>query len=208
MSRDGALPPTVRRQIFFLKQKLYALVSAVLLDNAPSGRMRARLLRAFGAHVGDRVVVRGGLRVQDEFNFVIHDDVFINSGCCLDGSAQIEIGSRTHLGYEVTLITVGHEIGAPEQRAGAHTPAPISIGAGCWVGARSVILPGVSLGPGCVVAAGSVVTRDVDGDTVVAGMPARPVRSLPRPTPRSPADDSLEIGERTPRRNEVVEKPF
>jgi len=48
----------------------------------------------------------------------------------------------------------------------------------CWIGANSVILPGVTVGVNSVVAAGSVVTKDVPDDTVVAGVPARVIKKV------------------------------
>jgi acetyltransferase-like isoleucine patch superfamily enzyme len=48
----------------------------------------------------------------------------------------------------------------------------------CWIGANSVILPGVTVGENSVVAAGSVVTKDVPADTVVAGVPARVIKKV------------------------------
>ncbi len=48
----------------------------------------------------------------------------------------------------------------------------------CWIGANSVILPGVTIGENSVVAAGSVVTKDVPADTVVAGVPARVIKNV------------------------------
>jgi acetyltransferase-like isoleucine patch superfamily enzyme len=49
----------------------------------------------------------------------------------------------------------------------------VRIGAGAWLGAKVIVLPGVTIGDGAVVAAGAVVTRDVDPMTIVAGVPAR-----------------------------------
>lgn len=51
------------------------------------------------------------------------------------------------------------------------------IGARCFIGAHSIILPGVQIGAGSIVAAGSVVTRDVPPGTIVAGNPARVIRT-------------------------------
>jgi acetyltransferase-like isoleucine patch superfamily enzyme len=47
-----------------------------------------------------------------------------------------------------------------------------------FIGLNAIILPDVAIGPNCVVAAGAVVTRSVPGNSVVAGVPARPVRTL------------------------------
>ena len=168
----------LRRQWFFCQQRLFAALSFLLLDNRAGGRARALLLRLNGASVGRRCFVRGGLLIQEGFRLTLGDDVFINAGCCFDLSSPIILGDRVQLAYQVTLITGGHEIGVHDSRAGAHRPAPIHIGAGTWIGARATVLPGVTVGAGAVIAAGALVTKDVPPDTLVAGVPARPVRVL------------------------------
>lgn len=168
----------LRRQWFFLQQRLFAALSFLLLDNMVCGRARAALLRLNGATVGRRCFVRGSLLIQEGFGLTLGDDVFVNAGCCFDLSAPIILGSRVQLAYQVTLITGGHEIGGHDGRAGAHRPAPIHIGDGAWIGARATVMPGVTVGAGAVVAAGALVTRDVAPDTLVAGVPAKPVRDL------------------------------
>ena len=66
--------------------------------------------------------------------------------------------------------------GAPEGRE--VQTAPLSIGHDAWIGAHAVILPGCRrIGTGAIVAAGSVLTRDVEPYAIVAGNPARPLRS-------------------------------
>ncbi|WP_280523208.1 DapH/DapD/GlmU-related protein [Arthrobacter woluwensis] len=61
---------------------------------------------------------------------------------------------------------------------GSWKPEPITIDDGSWVGAGSILLPGVTIGKGSVVAAGSVVTKDVPPNVLVAGIPASVIRSL------------------------------
>jgi len=55
---------------------------------------------------------------------------------------------------------------------------PISVGDGCWIGARTVILGGVTIGAGSIVAAGSMVAYDVPANVLVAGVPAKVKRVL------------------------------
>ena len=178
LSESSRLRWLPQRQIFFLRQRLFSALSFLLLDNRVSGRVRAWLLRLNGASVGRRSCVRGGLVIQESFRLVMGDDVFINAHCCFDLSAPVTLGDRVRIAYQVTFVTGGHEIGPHSHRSGPHRPAPIRVGDGVWIGARVVLLPGVTLGDGSVVAAGAVVTEDVAPDTLVAGVPARPVRRL------------------------------
>jgi acetyltransferase-like isoleucine patch superfamily enzyme len=105
--------------------------------------------------------------------------VILNHGVHLENVGRVEIGARTGLGIFTTVLTSDHEVGPHECRFGAYSWRPVTIGAGCWIGARSLILPGVTIGDGCLIAAGAVVREDCAADGVYAGVPARRVRDLP-----------------------------
>ena len=100
------------------------------------------------------------------------EEVFINTGCYFDSSDWVHLGDRTFVGPNCAFLTSTHELGSSVRRAGKTETKPIFIGDGCWIGAGSIILPGVSIGAGTVIAAGSVVTRDCDADSLYAGNPA------------------------------------
>ena len=90
----------------------------------------------------------------------------------------IVIGARCNIAMQVMFCTENHEIGDASRRAGALVCAPISVGDGCWIGTRAIILPGVSIGEGCIIAAGAVVNRDCAPNGLYAGVPAKRVRDL------------------------------
>ena len=107
----------------------------------------------------------------------IGTNVFINHGCTLNDMGGIEIGDDTMIGPNVPLLTSGHPTAVAERRRGI-TVAPIHIGVDVWIGAGATILGGVTVGDGAVVAAGAVVTHDAPSATLVAGVPARAIRTL------------------------------
>ena len=76
------------------------------------------------------------------------------------------------------LLTSTHVHGDARQRAGEYAGRPVTIGDGCWVGARVAVLPGVTVGAGCVIAAGAVVVRDCTPNGLYGGVPAKQLRSL------------------------------
>ena len=69
-------------------------------------------------------------------------------------------------------------IGSRERRAGASTAKSIEIGNGTWIGARSVILPGVKIGEGVIIGAGAVVVEDCEDNSLYAGNPAHLIKRL------------------------------
>ena len=110
-------------------------------------------------------------------NLSLGANVFVNHGCTLNDMGDIEIGSDTMIGPNVSLLTSGHPTPVAERLAGI-TIAPIRIGASVWIGAGAIVIGGVSVGDGAVIAAGAVVSRDVPPATLVAGVPARTIRAL------------------------------
>lgn len=80
------------------------------------------------------------------------------------------------LGPKVSLITENHPIDPTDHKT--VLPSPIVIKRNAWIGAGATILPGVIVGENSVVAAGAVVSRDVPPNTVVAGIPAKVVKTI------------------------------
>lgn len=102
--------------------------------------------------------------------------VFVNSGCRFQDQGGIYIGDDVLVGHNCVIATLNHALD-PDRRADM-LPAPVKIGNKVWIGANVTILPGVSIGEGAVLAAGAVVNKDVPARTIVAGVPARVIKSI------------------------------
>lgn len=90
----------------------------------------------------------------------------------------ITLGNHVHITQEVLFLT--HDGGTllfRNETPDLEITAPISVGDYVYIGARSIILPGVKIGNRCIIAAGSVVTRDVSDNSVMAGVPARIIKT-------------------------------
>jgi acetyltransferase-like isoleucine patch superfamily enzyme len=137
--------------------------------------VRALMSRLTGRPVDASVTVFPPFHSEFGKNLVLGKDVFINLGCRFQDTGGITIGDGTLIGHGSTLTTLNHAID-PDRRADM-MPAPILIGRQVWLGAAVTVVPGVTIGDGAVVGAGAVVTRDVPPHAVVAGVPAKLVRT-------------------------------
>jgi hypothetical protein len=167
-------------------------------------RVRLIIYRALGMRQGKRNRMEGGGRVRRCRQVAIGDFNAFTQGCWLwpentdfdsvrirignfnyfnrnvmiDACGLVQIGDHNMFGPDVYITDSNHQLGerfGPSERP--MDRGTVIIGNRCWIGAKSVILKGVRLGDGCVVAAGAVVTRSVEPGAVVAGVPARPIRS-------------------------------
>lgn len=147
------------------------------LPYADQDAIRAAWSELTGRPAGKRFRLVPPLHCDHGLKLRVGADVFINHGCTLNDMGGIEIGDQTMIGPNVSLLTSGHPTPVADRRSGI-TVAPIHIGVNVWIGAGATVLGDVSVGDGAVVAAGAVVTRDVPPATLVAGVPARTVKSL------------------------------
>lgn len=125
--------------------------------------------------------ISSGVTVQGSYEFLeLANQAEINAGVFLLLKDRIVIGENSTLAYQVSIFTSANPNG-PHNRLALIYPkmtAPVVVGDNTWIGARATVLPGVTIGNFCVVAAGSMVTKDVADYTVVAGIPAKPVKKL------------------------------
>lgn len=144
------MPPLVRRLVF----------SALLHESGE------------GANIDYKTYIRYMRQVS------IGDHTMINRGCRLLAShfykdVYITIGAHCAIAPEVCFLAAQHDyrdLTLPD------IAASITVGDYVWIGARSVILPGVTIGEGAVIGANSVVTHDIPPYTIAAGAPARVIK--------------------------------
>jgi len=111
--------------------------------------------------IGNRVIIRPGCMLFGESNTLttsicIEDDVMLGCG------VHIYINNHKFDKPEIPIIDQGYY---PDQ--------PVVLSKGCWIGANSIILPGVIIGENTVIGAGSIVTKSFPKGVVAVGNPAR-----------------------------------
>lgn len=155
---------------YHTQEEVREIFSQIIGKPVPEG---FRLFPPFYANCGKNITVGKG--------------VFINTGCHFQDQGGITLGDGTFLGNNVVLTTMNHDFDPAKRRT--TYPAPIVTGKNVWLGSSVTVVPGVHIGDGAIVAAGAVVTRDVPPNTIVAGVPARVVRTIdPTERPRQRLD--------------------
>lgn len=149
-----------------LKHTLIRIKNAFLykcLLRFPYSKVRIWSLRRLGHQCGNEVYFPSDIVITQ--NFVKY-------------RGKLYLGDRVSIGPRVTLVLSSHPNASLIKGAVKEKKAEIRIGDDAWIGAGSIILPGITVGEGAVVGAGSVVTKDVPARTVVVGNPARIIKTL------------------------------
>lgn len=152
-----------------------------------------------GIEIGEHSIVMHGA-VLHVYNFrdlpnagiKIGRDSLIGEYSVIRGQGGVTIGDRVYTSPFTQIIAVNHEFSDPERPfiEQGITAEGIVIEDDVWLGSGSIITDGVRIGKGSVVAAGAVVTSDVPAHVVVAGVPARVIRSI---TDRSSESQSKQV---------------
>lgn len=108
----------------------------------------------------------------------IGENTFINFNATFVDDGGIFIGTGCLFGPNVTIVTAEHPISCGLRKAQLQYNKPVRIGNNVWIGAGATILAGVTIVAEAVVGAGALVNRDVEAATVVAEVPARPIRRI------------------------------
>lgn len=137
-----------------------------------------RIVLGRWVHLGSGTAIRcheGSLRIGDK--------CVVGGRTTVDAYLDIEIGAASLIADGVYICDFDHRFDDREQpiKDQGIVKSPVRIGPDVWIGTKASVLRGASIGTGCVVAAHAVVTGTVPPHSVVAGAPARVVRSRARP---------------------------
>ncbi len=169
--RNRNYPPATQA-----KRVLWGVLAVLFRASpAPLHGWRRFLLRAVGARVGAGVRIHPSVRIMFPWNLDLGAHVIVGRDANLYALAPIAIEPSVLVSQNVHLCAGSHDYRQPNFPI-AH--APIRIASGAWIAADAFVGPGVTIGAGAVVAARAVVVRDVPPASLVAGNPAKVIKSL------------------------------
>ncbi|WP_106769399.1 sugar O-acetyltransferase [Paenibacillus faecalis] len=140
---------------------------------------RDQLLKKMFAQIGENCYIEPPLHANwGGKNVHFGHDVYANFNLTLVDDCDIFVGDHVLFGPNVTVSAGTHPIHPKLRSKQAQYNVPIHIGNNVWIGANSVILPGVHIGENTVIGAGSVVTKDIPANVVAVGNPCRVIREI------------------------------
>jgi putative colanic acid biosynthesis acetyltransferase WcaF len=168
-NRNKAYHASIGASVF--KQILWLICSVMIIRNPliPFSGLRQLVLLAFGAKIGQSPVIKPGVIIKFPWKLVMGDFVWLGENCWIDNLAVVTIGNNCCISQGAMLCTGNHDYRSPHFDL---IMEPIVLEDGVWIGARSVVGPGMYCSTQSVLTAGSVLTTNMEANMIYQGNPA------------------------------------
>lgn len=136
--------------------------------------LKINLLKLFGAKIGKGIILKNNVTIKYPWKLTIGDNVWIGENVWIDNLDHVKIGDNVCISQGALLLTGNHDY---KKISFDYRNAPIIIEEGVWIGAKSVVCPGVIAHSHSILTVGSVATHDMNPYTIYQGNPATPIRN-------------------------------
>ena len=157
----------VRRALWYVVHELF------ICTGHPFGSLRIMLLRLFGAEVGKGVVVKPRVRVKYPWKLKVGANTWIGEDVWIDNLGVTSVGANCCLSQGAMLLCGNHDY---KSSTFDLMVGDITLEDGVWIGAKSVVCPGVICKSHSVLAAGSVASSHLEAYSIYRGNPATKVK--------------------------------
>ena len=159
-----------------IKIALWSIVNAVFFNHSLAffSSFKCFLLRMFGAKVGKRVVIKPSVHIKYPWFLNIADDVWIGEKVWIDNLAKVIIDNNVCISQGVLLLTGNHDY---KKITFDLIVGTIHLEEGVWLGAQSVVCPGIICKAYSILTVGSVATKSLESYGIYSGIPAEKIRS-------------------------------
>lgn len=138
------------------------------------------LLKSIAPKCGDNVSVHEGVFILNPENFSCGSNVSIHPMCYIDATGGIFIGNDVSVAHGATIMSTTHtfndkDIPIKEQEV---IKKKTIICDDVWIGAKATIIAGNKVNSNCIIGAGAVITTDCEGNSIMAGVPGKKIKSI------------------------------
>ncbi len=158
-----------------IKRLFWIVINALFFSNSLSlfNGIKIFLLRAFGAKVGEGVVIKPSVNIKYPWFLTIGNHVWIGENVWIDNLATVNIGDNVCISQGAMLLTGNHNY---TKQTFDLILGEIILQDGVWIGAQSVVCPGITCHSHAVLAVNSTATKNLDAYSIYQGNPATKVR--------------------------------
>lgn len=158
-----------------LKITLWYFVNALFVRASwnPFMGIKIYLLKVFGAKIGKGLVIKNNVTIKFPWKLTIGDDVWIGENAWIDNLDKVTIGNNVCISQGALLLTGNHDY---TRSTFDYRNAPITVEDGAWIGAKTVVCPGVIVHSHAILTVGSIATKDLEAYSIYQGNPATKVR--------------------------------
>lgn len=139
---------------------------------------RSGILKDLLGSLAGEATIEPSFKCDYGYNIHIGENFYANFDLIILDVCEVRIGKNCFIAPRVSILTATHPVDANQRIAGLEYAAPVTIRDNVWIGAGAIINPGVTLGDNVVVASGAVVTKSFGANLVLAGIPAKPIRTF------------------------------
>jgi putative colanic acid biosynthesis acetyltransferase WcaF len=157
-----------------LRLSIWYLTSTLIFKSGlmPFSNVLVFLLRLFGARIGKDVRIKPGIYIRYPWKLAVGDHSWL-ADCYIDNLDQVTIGKNACVSQQAMLLTGNHNYKTVDFNL---VTKPIELQDGVWIGAKSLVLPGVLALSHSVLTAGSTAVKTLDAYYIYCGNPAVRVR--------------------------------
>ena len=140
---------------------------------------KEKTIRELFGSAGENPVVLPVFNCDNGKNIHVGNYFLANYNVTILDIREVIIGDYVMIAPNTLITTVNHPLNPMGRRKHLGIAKPVKIGNDVWIGANVTILPGVTIGNNVIIAAGAVVTKDVEDNSLVGGVPAKFIKNIP-----------------------------
>lgn len=155
-----------------LKRFVWYFINEIFLKNSlnPSSSLKISLLKLFGSRIGIGVIIKPGVNIKYPWKLKIGNYCWIGEDVWIDNLAEVTLMDNVCVSQGAFLLCGNHNFKSTYFDLQVK---PIVLEEGCWIGAKSIVAPGIRVGSHAVLSINSVASKNLEPYKIYRGNPAQ-----------------------------------